>query len=124
MSLGPVWVQFEHNLLEIRASAGLHHSSQKAVLPVGFSDIANRNKKSEPQCGPDSLFGGAYLPWQQLSQPPLAQQSLHLSQQLVQQPAFAESSGVCENAVTVRTTATERTAMRRFIKISLTLNLR
>lgn len=54
-------------------------------------------------------------------QPPW-QQSLHLSgQQVVQQAFFAE---VWAKALTARTIATERTANMRFMRFSLTLELR
>jgi hypothetical protein len=60
-----------------------------------------------------------YLPLQQSGVQPFEQQSLHLSgQQVVQHPLFAVSCEVWPNAVTARTTATDKTANMRFIQES------
>ena len=71
--------------------------------------------------GPSGHY--VYLPLQQSDvQPPAQQsgqqleQSLHLSEQhVVQHPLFAVSCEVWPNAVTARTTATDKTANIRFI---------
>jgi hypothetical protein len=69
------------------------------------------------------LYFENYLPWQQLSvQPSLQQLWPHLSwQQALQFPPLAE--GTWAMAVTARTTAKERSAMVRFMKVSLNVNV-
>jgi hypothetical protein len=73
-----------------------------------------RGKRPDRAIDPGILFRPrVYLPLQQSGVQPPWQQSLHFSVQQEVQQAFV--ADVCAKAVTVRTTATERTAKKRFI---------